>query len=320
MKLIPDNVSAQILPKTIFGEQYVNLELPKDPRAARSRRGDQISQDRSQGALETAKVLGDLLPLLQAVQPAQLNATLTAMATALQGRGEELGQTLVHLDSYLKQMNPHTQQLIDDLARLSKFSDLFNQVAPDLLSTLNNLQTTSRTIIASKSGLDDLFTTGADTSAVLQSFLADNEQNMITLVDTSKQVYGLLAAVRAGVHLPVRRPEQSAAAGEHHRPGQPDPAAASSSTTRRPRLDDQQGAEYDPGEEPRFISGYGPNCFGLPDNPQPVDANGNFQIPGNYRCINDGAALTDGPVLGQGRGDDEPPRRRRSARRVRTRW
>src|SRR3954468_7418648 len=96
VKLIPKNVSAQILPKTIFGEQYVNLELPKTQGPA-IKAGDQISQDRSKGALETAKVLGDLLPLLQAVKPAQLNATLTAMATALQGRGAELGHTLVHL-------------------------------------------------------------------------------------------------------------------------------------------------------------------------------------------------------------------------------
>ena len=45
-------------------------------------------------------------------------------------------------------------------------------------------------------------------------------------------------------------------------------------------------------------AGYGPNCFGLPDNPQPRDANGNFQIPGKYRCINDGAPLTDDPCAG----------------------
>ena len=70
VKLIPRNVSAQILPKTIFGEQYVNLEIPGDP-SAPIQAGDQIAQDRSRGALETAKVLGDLLPLLQAVKPAQ---------------------------------------------------------------------------------------------------------------------------------------------------------------------------------------------------------------------------------------------------------
>ena len=48
------------------------------------------------------------------------------MATALQGRGEKLGQTLVHLDSYLKQFNPHTRALVDDLGRLAKVSDLYN--------------------------------------------------------------------------------------------------------------------------------------------------------------------------------------------------
>ena len=105
---IPKNVSAQILPKTIFGEQYVDLEIPQN-KAAPIKAGDTISQDRSQGALETEKVLGDLLPLLQAVKPAELNATLTAVATALQGRGEELGKTLVQMDTYLKGLNPHTK-------------------------------------------------------------------------------------------------------------------------------------------------------------------------------------------------------------------
>ena len=78
-------MSAQILPKTIFGEQYVALEMPARPAARAIKRGDAIPQDRSQGALETAKVLGDFLPLLQAVQPAQLNATLTAVADRAAG-------------------------------------------------------------------------------------------------------------------------------------------------------------------------------------------------------------------------------------------
>jgi phospholipid/cholesterol/gamma-HCH transport system substrate-binding protein len=298
VKLIPDNVSAQILPKTIFGEQYVNLELP-DKHGPAIKAGDQISQDRSQGALETAKVLGDLLPLLQAVKPAQLNATLTAMATALQGRGEELGHTLAHLDSYLQQMNPHTQQLIDDLSRLGKFSDLFNQVAPDLLATLDNLQTTSRTIIAQKSGLDDLFTAGADTSSVLRSFLSDNEQNMITLVDTSKQVYGLLEEYS---------PEFTCLFGGLNNLQKLANTIIHENQINLRIVIDTSGVgtkehgspKYVQGEEPRFITGYGPNCFGLPDNPQPVDGNGNFQIPAQYRCINDGAALTDDPCSQRG--------------------
>ena len=39
-------------------------------------------------------MLNDLLPLLHTVQPAELNATLNTLATALEGRGERLGENL----------------------------------------------------------------------------------------------------------------------------------------------------------------------------------------------------------------------------------
>jgi phospholipid/cholesterol/gamma-HCH transport system substrate-binding protein len=107
---IPRNVKAQILPKTLFGEQYVALVAPQEPTTGvgHIEAGDTIPQDRSKGALETQQVLGDILPLLTAVRPAQLNATLTALAQALQNRGDELGQTLVNFDNYLKIITPHT--------------------------------------------------------------------------------------------------------------------------------------------------------------------------------------------------------------------
>jgi hypothetical protein len=41
-------------------------------------------------------------------------------------------------------------------------------------------------------------------------------------------------------------------------------------------------------DTPIYITGQGPNCFGLPDNPQPTDANGRFQIPAKYKCLRDG--------------------------------
>src|SRR5690348_8652729 len=43
---IPVNVKAQILPKTIFGEQYVSLVYPDDPSSEHIAGGDSIQQDR----------------------------------------------------------------------------------------------------------------------------------------------------------------------------------------------------------------------------------------------------------------------------------
>ena len=60
-------------------------------------------------------MLSDLYPLLRTVQPADINLTLNALATALEGRGDEIGENLETVDSYLKRINPQIPQLIEDL-------------------------------------------------------------------------------------------------------------------------------------------------------------------------------------------------------------
>ena len=220
VKDIPRNVSARILPKTIFGEQFVSLSIPKNPGPA-IKAGDVIAQDRSKGALEAQKVFGDLLPLLQAVQPAELNATLTAVAEALHGRGAELGQTLVQLDQYLTALNPHAKKMVDDLVKLGHVADEYNGVSPDLLQSFRNLETSARTTIAKRDAISQLFTTSTDTSNVIRSFLAENEQRMITVVGTSAKIYRTARHLFPGVPLPVRRAEQTRQPDEHDHPQPP---------------------------------------------------------------------------------------------------
>jgi phospholipid/cholesterol/gamma-HCH transport system substrate-binding protein len=283
---IPRNVSARILPKTIFGEQYVSLQVPNDPGPS-IQAGDVIAQDRTRGALEAQKVFGDLLPLLKAVQPAELNATLTAVAEALQGRGTELGRTLVQLDSYLKQLNPHTKKMVDDLVKLGKVADEYNGVAPDLMQTFRNLETNARTTIEKREALSTLLTTSTDTSNVTRSFLADNEQRMITVVDTSASIYQLLATYS---------PEYPCLLAGLNKLGQlTNTIIRNHQFNLQVVVDPNNQGGYKPGEAPIYVTGFGPNCFGLPDNPQPIGSNGYFQIPPKYRCLNDGAALTKDP-------------------------
>jgi virulence factor Mce-like protein len=283
---IPKNVSARILPKTIFGEQYVDLEMPHQP-GPPIHAGDVIAQDRTRGALEAQKVFGDLLPLLTAVQPAELNATLTAIAQALQGRGAELGHTLVQLDGYLKQFNPHVKRMIDDIVKLGKVADEINGVAPDLMQTFRNLETSARTTIEKREAISTLLTTATDTSNTIRSFLADNQSRMITVVDTSASIYKLLATYS---------PEYPCLfAGLNKLGNLTDTILYNHQFNLQVVLDANNQGGYKPGEAPVYVTGYGPNCFGLPDHPAPIGSNGYFQIPSKYRCLNDGAALTKDP-------------------------
>ncbi len=90
MDLIPANVTARILPKTLFGEKYVELEIPAEPSSSHIAAGDVITE--TVVPIEVETVFADAYPLLTAVQPAQLAYTLNALATALEGRGDDAGR------------------------------------------------------------------------------------------------------------------------------------------------------------------------------------------------------------------------------------
>ncbi len=177
--LIPENTTARIVPKTLFGEKYVALQVPSDPSSKSISAGDTIKE--SEVAIEVEKVLSDLYPLLRTVQPAQLNYTLTALANALEGRGERLGNNFVVLDDYLKRMNPKLPLFIDDLGKLASVSDTYADVTPELANILRNSVTTGDTFVEKEAKVKALFDDVAGFSNTTQDFLEQNGQNIITL-------------------------------------------------------------------------------------------------------------------------------------------
>jgi phospholipid/cholesterol/gamma-HCH transport system substrate-binding protein len=191
--VIPRNVSARFIPKTLFGDRYVALQIPASPDPASLAEGDRIEQDRSAPAVELSQALDHLLPVLQAVQPEKLSTTLTAISTALEGRGEKLGTTLVDLGKLVDDINPHVPQLTHDLRKLVKVSDTYTDAIPDFVDALSDLTVTSRTIAEQKASLQALFAEVTNTSANLESFLRANSDNLIRLADSSRDTLELLA-------------------------------------------------------------------------------------------------------------------------------
>lgn len=282
--IIPSNVSAQLLPKTLFGERYVALVLPSDPARA-IRGGDVIPQDRSSSSIEVEKVLNDLLPLLQAVQPAELNSTLTALAQALSGRGEELGQNLAALNTYLTQLNPHVSTLVDDLGKLGQVADVYNAVAPDLLSALTNLQTTSRTIAQNGAQLDALLRSGLGTANQLSSFFDLNGQRIIAVAASSLPLLKVLAEYSPEFPCLAAGLAKSEVNLEGAFGGQTAGPKALNITLEvvKPR------GKYVPADLPVFGAIPGPNCQGLPNPQVPFPADGY----GSGRGLDGAAAVGD---------------------------
>jgi len=193
VSLLPANVSAQLLPTTLFGQRYVALVAPADPTPERLTAGHIITEDRSSSAVALQQVLDDLNQFLNAIKPAELSVTLTALSQALRGRGTQIGQTLVTLDSYLKQVNPNLPQLNADIRELAKLSGTYNSTAPQILQALQDFSVTGKTIADQKANLDQLYSTVTSSAQDLSSFLESNSDNIIRLAADGKPTLALLA-------------------------------------------------------------------------------------------------------------------------------
>ncbi|MBK1784065.1 MCE family protein [Prauserella cavernicola] len=263
--LVPSNVSARFLPKTLFGERFVSLEIPQQASPQALRDGDVIPQDRTSSAIELEQALENLMPVLQAVQPQKLSSTLTAISTALQGRGEQLGATLSELGAYVGELNPHLPALQQNLRELAEFSDNLNVAAPDLVRTLDNLRTTSRTVVDQEQNLQTLYGTLTTASTDLRSFLEANSANLISLGETARPTAELLAEYSPEYPCFIGQmadllPRIDEALGKGT--DQPGLHATIEITTNR--------GPYEPGQdEPVYGDKRGPRCYAMDEYPEP---------------------------------------------------
>ncbi|MFI2206784.1 MCE family protein [Streptomyces sp. NPDC020192] len=271
---IPSDVHARLLPKTLFGEKYVDLVPP--PGAARTsarpiRAGDVITQDRTKVGIEVQQLMNDLLPLLRTVQPGELNATLSAFATALEGRGDRIGDNLTRVEGYLRRLNPHMPSLKEDISRFADVAEVYGDAAPDLMRILRNTVTTSRTIVDKKDQLAAALRSTASVADTANGFLSDNGDRLITLGRVSRPTLELFA--RYSPEYPCLLQglvRQEKASEDAFRGGE----MRITLEVVRP-----QGA-YQPGEEPVYGEKSGPDCRGLPHP----------QVPGPKPHLDDGTS------------------------------
>ncbi|MFE6993753.1 MCE family protein, partial [Streptomyces pharetrae] len=190
---VPSDVHAQMLPTTLFGERFVALVPPARPSPRPLAAGAVIPQDRSTNAVELQQVLDNVLPMLTAVQPHKLSATLSAVSQALEGRGDRLGDTLTRLDAHLRKFNPQLPTLTRDLKELVKVSHVYADAAPDILTALTDFTTTSGTLAEQEAELARTFGATTRTAEDMTAFLQQNADNIIRLSASGRPTLELLA-------------------------------------------------------------------------------------------------------------------------------
>ncbi len=303
LEQIPADVSARLLPKTLFGERFVALQLPERPSQERLSDGDVIGQDRTENAIELQRVIDDTLPLLQAVQPEDLAFTLGAVADALRGQGDDLGANLAATGEYFGEINTVLPQLQADISGLADFAETYEGAADDLLAVLDNLAVTNATVVDQEEQLRRTFTVGASSANVTAGFLERNERNLISLAETSRPVLGLFAE-----YSPVYPCLLEGLARSVPRIGETFGADGEPALNLNIQFTLPPRNQYMPGDQPIYADSTPPDCRGLDD----IDAEIAQAESGEYYCPyppDDGidspeSAERPGPACFEGGADD----------------
>ncbi|MFF0500357.1 MCE family protein [Nocardia aobensis] len=190
LKMVPANSTVDIRSTTVFGAKYVNFVEPEVPSAQHLQAGATLTAQSV--TVEFNTLFQHLTEVLGKIAPEKLNATLTALGTALQGRGDKLGQLLVDSDEYLRDINPSLPDLQRDLQTSVGVTNLYADTAPNLLRTTDNAAVTSRTLVEHKDSLDAVLLNLIGLADTTGAVLKENENGLSTALDVLRPTAELL--------------------------------------------------------------------------------------------------------------------------------
>ena len=200
------------------------------------------------------------MALLRATKPAQVSSALSALANALDGRGEEAGRLLTQIDVYLRQINPQLGLLQNDLSVAKPVLGAYAYLSPSLLNTARHSPGRADRS-NNRASLDAFLLSLTSVSHHTMNFVNSNKHNLTTALDVLQPGVRVLAEYAPEFPCFFRGLAKAL------------PLAESAIGGKNPGLGvlaqflpPQTPYKY-PGDLPKIGADTGPRCYGLPDIP-----------------------------------------------------
>jgi virulence factor Mce-like protein len=174
LHFIPANVLVDIASSTVFGAKFVQLVPPAEPSPKAMYAGQVL--DAGRVTVEINTVFQQLTSVLAQLDPAKLNETLGALASALNGRGHNIGQMLSDLDSFLATIDPSLPALSHDIAVSPQVFGAYADAAPDLIKIADNATRISQTFVDEQRNLDALLVSSIGLADIGNDVVGGNRQ------------------------------------------------------------------------------------------------------------------------------------------------
>ena len=189
LHLIPANVRVDVASTTVFGAKYVHFIAPAHPSPETIQRGQVIQGEHV--TVEINTVFEQLSSVLSVIRPEKLNQTLTALASALSGRGQKIGETISDLDATLAELDPSLGSLSHDIDVAPAVLNTYADAAPDILKTVQNASSLSRTIVQQQRDLDALLISVIGLADIGNDVVAANRRPLTDVLRLLNPVTGL---------------------------------------------------------------------------------------------------------------------------------
>jgi phospholipid/cholesterol/gamma-HCH transport system substrate-binding protein len=190
LQYIPANVEAEIDVTTVFGAKFVDLVYPENPSKERLAAGAVLRSKNVSTEVNT--VFENVVDLLEMIDPAKLNAVLTAVADAVRGQGERIGQATTDLNQVLTALNDRSDLIREDWRSFKRFNDTYAAAAQDILTVLDAASTTSTTVVNHSTSLDNLLLNVIGFADAGTNLLATTKDNLAASVNVLEPTTGLL--------------------------------------------------------------------------------------------------------------------------------
>lgn len=128
--------------------------------------------------VEINTIFEQLVAMLSKIEPAKLNETLGAFASAVSDRGDKFGQMLSDMDTMLAKLNPSLGNLSADIAVAPQVLNAYADAAPDLVTLADSASRLSDTIVEKHQDLDALLLSAIGFAEIGNDVIGGNRQQI----------------------------------------------------------------------------------------------------------------------------------------------
>lgn len=189
---IAADTTAHLVPKTLFGDKFVELEGAA-PGAPALRDGAVIPRSRTQSPVEVQQLLDKLRPVLEGIDPIELSATLASVAQGLSGAAPDLRTLVEQLPPIFDELSGREGDVAAVLQHVPGVAGTLAERSDDLAAAARDLGKVADVLAEHEPALARFITENAHLSAQAAELLTTQAPRIDRILPDSLDVLRLVS-------------------------------------------------------------------------------------------------------------------------------